>query len=160
MTRALFLTHSIVGKELLTHFEFDPDSPYRFCCICGELYQDDFQRSITADSPLSKIAHATFLRQTWATNHAKTHPDKAHELLRLSGRAVTPEAAMRLVPFGISPISDMVSNENNPYAGEYEHAARTAPRRPQDNPTGLAGRVKHAGFSGVAIGPNWPGYDC
>lgn len=145
--RPLFLTHSIVGKHLLTNFAFDPDKPYTFCCICGDLYQDATQREVTPESPLEKIAHATLLRKTWASSHAKTHSTREHELLRLSGRAVTPEAAVRLVPFGISPLTDMVSNENNPYGDEYSDAARTAPRQPQDDAQGMPVPT-HVGFSG------------
>jgi len=138
---SLFLTHSIVGRHLLTNFAFDPDKPYTFCCICGDLYQDATQREVTPESPLNKIAHATLLRKTWASSHAKTHSTREHELLRLSGRAVTPEAAVRLVPFGISPLTDMVLSD------EHEHAAATAPRRPQDDAETLP-TPTHVGFSG------------
>ncbi len=137
----LFLTHSIVGREQLTGFEFHPEKPYRFCCICGALFQDEQQRQITPDSHVEDIARATIARQEWAISHAKTHTEKEHEQLRMSGRAVTPEAAMRLVPYGISPLSDMV------LCDEHEHAARTAPRLPQDDAEGKL--TTHVGFSGV-----------
>lgn len=138
----LFLTTSIVGRSQLTNFEFDPDKPYTFCCICGALYQDEAQRKIMADSSVERIAHATLLRRTWAQNHAKTHTDREHAQLRLSGRAVTPEAAMRLVPYGISPLTDMV------LSGEHEHAAKTAPRQPYDDAQTLL-RPIHVGYSGT-----------
>lgn len=111
------------------------------------MYQDQTQREITPGSSLDQIAYATSLRKEWADRHARSHTSHQHKQLRLSGRAVTPEAAIRLVPFGISPLSDMVSNETNPYGDEYSDAALAAPRQPQNDVEDSLKPI-HVGFSG------------
>lgn len=128
--RMLFLMHTTVGASLLTNYVFDSEKPYRFCCICGAVYQCDVQRELTPDAPADRHAHAYQLRQVWAEAHAKTHTQAEHRQLRMSGRSVTPEAAERLVPFGIAPLTDMLVSD------EHAHAGRQAPRHSPNNPEG------------------------
>ena len=74
-----------------------------------------------------RIAEGAKERQEWANKHAKTHSEREHLDLRASGLLVTPEAAEKLVPYGIIPVQDIVMNE------ESAHAALQAARAPSDD---------------------------
>ena len=115
----------ILRKEGL---EFDIRKPYTFCRICGLVYQTPADRS-----PFISIHHNarhTERRRIWSHQHARTHAVHEHRMLELSGRFVTPEAAEKLVTYGICPVSDMA------FTDEHEHAAKQANRRPVDDVEG------------------------
>jgi len=123
--RTVMLQHSIVGRDELTNFEFDPDKPFRCCLLCGDVYQTDADRAIMPNSPPLVIYNAPQRRQMWAELHNRQkHTDAEHRNLKLSGLMCTPEAAEKLAPYGIVPVSDIVLSD------EHEHAAKQAPRAP------------------------------
>jgi len=111
-----------VGLSYLEGFRFRADKPFRACLLCGEVYQTEDDR---LELPVSAIG-----RQAWADGHAKTHSDREHLLLKLSGNSMTPEAANRLAAFGIIPVSDMVLSE------EHEAALRESNSMPTDDAEG------------------------
>jgi hypothetical protein len=126
----LQLTGMMVGRIELTNFEFDPGFPYTYCRICGDIFQSQTDRRVPAghlpeNSLVAKLAQN--LRNEWAIAHARTHPDHVHNALRESGLTLTPEAAQRLAPFGIVPITDMVMD------AEVREALATAPRAPTND---------------------------
>jgi len=120
--RHLYTTGTVVGlpPEILQAV-FDATKPHTFCNICGAIYQSKLDRS--AMTPAEAI-QATEQRKSWSHLHSQSHSHREHELFKQSGRFVTPEAAHRLVPYGIIPLSDQMFDE------EVDHAARTAPRMP------------------------------
>src|SRR4051812_46997988 len=103
--KPLIATGFAVGLEYLDNFEFDPNCPYRACCICGAIYQTSLDRQGIAPD------NAKELRDKWAQSHSKHHTAAQHALLKLSGQALTPEAAQRLAAFGLIDLTGLVTNE-------------------------------------------------
>jgi hypothetical protein len=101
----LIATGFALGLEHLDNFEFDANCPYRACCICGAIYQTNLDRQGIAP------AHALDLRNQWAENHSKRHTAAQHAQLKLSGQALTPEAAHKLAAFGLIDLTGLVTNE-------------------------------------------------
>lgn len=84
--------------------------------MCGEVFQTDFDRFphrfATYDTPIPIIIeYATSLRKLWSQRHARTHTEREHVQLVLSGRWLTPEAAYRLAAFGVISIGDLVLDD-------------------------------------------------
>lgn len=99
---------------------FDPTSPHSYCRLCGAVYQTPSQRSRTK-TPQEQIA-TTLARKNWCEKHSASHSRKDHTELIASGRYMTPEATLKLVPLGIIPLTDMV------FSKDHEDAAGQAPR--------------------------------
>lgn len=111
----------------LTNFEFDVNKPYRCCLLCGVVFQSPVDRSADSNHRYPSMLEAFSAereRSEWANQHAKLHTEKEHADFNKSGRFCTPEAAMKLVPLGIAPVSDIV------LSAEHEHAGAVAPRTP------------------------------
>lgn len=110
---------------------FDADYPYSYCRICGFVYQPAAQRATVLpifqlpnapnDSVSKQLARCNAMVQHERQHEADGSLDKYNKHY---APGFTPEAAHRLVPYGIIPLSDMVLNH------EVEHAANTAPRAP------------------------------
>ena len=111
-----------VGLSELEGLRFKPDKPFRACLICGDVYQTDADRN---NDPLGAIS-----RQAWANTHAKTHSDREHRLLMLSGNVMTPEASHRLAAYGVIPVADMI------LSNEHEVALRESKAIPTDDAEG------------------------
>ncbi len=107
--------------------KFKPDRPYTYCCICGELFQPELDRVPSNEYTPEVILAAEIQRRAWSHRHAKNHKAHEHRSLALSGRHCTPEALIRLVPFGIIPITDIVLDDESRFAG------LEAPRAPNDD---------------------------
>jgi hypothetical protein len=123
----------LVGRETLTNFEFNPGFPYTYCRLCGEVYQGVLDRRVPAghlpeNSLIAKLAYDA--RMEWTFKHAHTHPEKEHNALRASNRAMTPEAANRLAAYGVFSVTDMVTD------AEVSEALKEAPRTPTNDATG------------------------
>jgi hypothetical protein len=111
----LTLTGAAVGLETLTGLDFRNDRPYSGCCICGAIFQSDADRDpvgVYQRQPADfgyKLDNvdlmALGLRKEWSRNHAKTHPEREHRLLALSGQKFTAEAAHRLAAYGVIPLT-------------------------------------------------------
>ena len=78
----------------------------------------------------AEIHRNTFKRKEWSRIHAKTHTDREHLMLALSGLWVTPDAAYKLEGYGIHTIGSATLNEN------VEAALREAPSTPQNDVEG------------------------
>lgn len=101
-------TGMAVGLEYLPNLKFRANKPYRACLICGTVYQTDADRAIEPNSSIDVIAQAKERRDLWAVGHAKEHSNKAHNMLRVSGMMMTPEAAHKLAAFGLISVTDMI----------------------------------------------------
>lgn len=97
MTRYVLKLASFDG---LSNFNFDLSKGYTYCGVCGALYQ----------SPLQE-PKATEDRRKWSFRHARTHKLVEHAELAKSGRHVTREAALKLMPYGIISLEDMVLDD-------------------------------------------------
>lgn len=115
MSKTPIIGHGLaVGLDRLEGLLFDPAKPYRFCRICGDIYQTEADR---VDNPVVLDVQT---RQTlWSSSHARTHTENEHLSLRLSGRYMTPDAAIKLAAFGIVSIVDLaLDNEVQAAYGE------------------------------------------
>jgi hypothetical protein len=121
----LILSHGIVAKP--KSLDFLPDRSHIACKICGTIFQSWYDQLPAHEvSPETELA-GMIERRDWSIKHAKQHPNHVHRSLVKSGRFATPEATVKLAAYGISPVSDMVLND------ESAHAALEAPRCPIDD---------------------------
>jgi hypothetical protein len=104
----LILTGLAIGLDQLTNLVFDKDKPFRCCLICGAVCQTEGGRNAVTEQ---EVAREAYKRQVWAAKHAKTHSILQHEQLKRSGNTMTPEAANRLVAFGLIPAIDAVTSD-------------------------------------------------
>lgn len=136
MPKGVVLFGAAVGlnDSVLPNFTFDLTKPYAGCRLCGELYQSELDRTPpVADSiqNLRVIDEAARRRERWRELHTKRmHTEKEVELFAASGLTFTPEAANRLAPLGIIPMTDAVLN------GEVASALLEAPRAPLNDVEG------------------------
>lgn len=84
-----------VGHRALDGFNFDINKPYRYCRICGGIFQHEHESACLL----------------WGVAHARTHSTLEHHQLRISQRWMTPEAAFKLAAFGIISLSDLLVDE-------------------------------------------------
>lgn len=108
----------------LPGLQFDITKAYRFCRICGVVFQTEADRH--AKTPL-QLALVDARHKEWSLNHAKTHTNHQHNELKLSGLYALPHAAHKLASFGIFSIVDMVQNL------EVEGALRESKAIPTDD---------------------------
>ena len=122
--KELLLDHSIVGQSL-TSLSIRKDKPYAGCRICGAVFQSSLVHRL---APVV----ADVQRETieWRQRHARTHSEREHRQFVRSGRTFSPEAAHRLAPFGLVPLSGAL------FDAEITHALLTAPRAPFDDAEG------------------------
>jgi hypothetical protein len=76
---------------------------------------------------ISKLLAAEQEIVDWRSRHNRKHTDKERNSLVASGLSFTPEAAIKLAPFGLAPVTDSVFNE------ETHIAMMEAPRAPVDD---------------------------
>lgn len=100
----------LVDKRIFAwkDIEFDPEQPYTCCLVCGTIYQTADDRN---GGTRSTSIECYWRRKRWAENHAKTHTEKEHYQLFMSGYTMTAQAAQRLAAYGIVPFGDMVLSE-------------------------------------------------
>jgi hypothetical protein len=131
--KALYVEARPVGlsNDVLEN-HFNPDYPYSYCRICGFVYQDDFQRRPV---PLHKQSNQVtepndslekkLRRRDAILKHDRQHArDGSLAKYQASGFYFTPEATLRLIPYGIIPVSEMALQD------EHSDAARQAKRIP------------------------------
>lgn len=129
--------------------EFVVEAPWCACRLCGAIYQSSLDRKCYAygkegrltrvDDPLTgeryyigdpqatrTLDEATDRRKRWRELHEKrNHTESETAQLHKTGFAMTPEAANKLAPFGITPLGNMHD--------EIVDALFTAPRAPIDD---------------------------
>lgn len=125
----LLLDHSIVGQSATT-LTIRKDREFAGCRVCGAIFQSRMAIEVSdeeweADRLVFETAVAVETRQ-WRNKHTRTHSKRAHMQLEESGLTFTPEAAIRLAPFGLVPVGDAE-------VAEIAQAMREAPRAPIDD---------------------------
>jgi hypothetical protein len=126
----LLLDHTIVGGASIG-LTLRKDREFAGCAICGTLFQSRLAIEVSdeewqADHLVMETAVAIETRE-WRAKHTRSHSEREHQALRASGRTFSPEAAHKLAPFGLVPLSDGLDDD------EVAHAMRTAPRAPHDD---------------------------
>jgi hypothetical protein len=122
----IILDHSIVGQSL-TSLRIRKDRQFAGCRICGAMFQSSLVHSEPYTAELShRVSEET---SDWRARHNRSHTTEEHVSFVSTGRTFSPEAAHKLVPFGLVPIMDW----DDP---EVAHAMITAPRAPYDDAEG------------------------
>ena len=136
MPRPILLDHSIVGQSATT-LTIRKDREYAACRICGAIFQSilNIKTSDVEYAPLIKLA-ATIETNEWRVKHNKRHSVREHMAFRASGLTLTPEAAIKLAPYGLVPVMDAYSNH------EIVDALALAGRAPVDD---VETTLKHYG---------------
>lgn len=116
-----------VGLESLVNLDFRPNQPYRACLICGVVYQTNEDRALEPTDHPNLHKAAKDRRDLWAVQHAKEHSNKEHKLLKISGHAMTLEAANKLAAFGLIDVMDLVLSPG------FSEAYAEAPSVPTDD---------------------------
>jgi len=86
-----------------------------------ELTDEEWAR----DASLFESAVAIETRE-WRNRHNKMHTEAEHRAFRASGRTFSPEAALKLAPYGLVSLDDAQEDE-------VAHAMLEAPRAPVDD---------------------------
>ena len=125
----LLLDHSIVGQSATT-LTIRKDREFAGCRLCGAVFQSRMAIEVgdeewAADRLVFETAVAIETRE-WRTKHSRKHTKRAHMQLEESGLTMTPEAAIKLAPFGLVPVGDAE-------VVEIAQALREAPRAPIDD---------------------------
>ena len=117
-SRHIYMEGMLVSRP--TDYTFRADAPHTYCRVCGAVFQT--QRDRDSVSQVALRIEATANRKRWSHEHSATHSLQVHQELIASGRFMTPEAAIKLIPLGIIPVSDMIFDPS------VEQAAHEAPR--------------------------------
>jgi len=125
----VLLDHSIVGQSATT-LTIRKDREFAGCRLCGAVFQSRMAIEVSdeewaADRLVFETAVAIETRQ-WRNEHNMRHSEREHIALRERGLTLTPEAAMKLAPFGLVPVGDAE-------VAEIAQALREAPRAPIDD---------------------------
>jgi hypothetical protein len=125
----MLLDHSIVGQSATT-LSIRKDREFAGCRICGAVFQSRMAIEVSdeeweAERVIFETAVAIETRQ-WRNKHSAKHPMREHVALEKSGLTFTPEATIKLAPFGLVPVSDAEVTE-------IAQAMREAPRAPIDD---------------------------
>lgn len=119
----MVLTGAAVGLDALPGLRFLPHRPFTGCRICGDVFQSEADR-FPSDvfeanprefdfNPHNVTLYATGMRKEWSIKHARKHSERMHQALAASGAWATPEAAVKLVAYGVVNLGDsMVSDEH------------------------------------------------
>lgn len=129
--RRLLLDHSIVGGSDIG-LTIRKDRNLAACRICGAIFQpkyfmhapDEIFGEFT-DANMKRIYDGEREILDWRAEHNKKHTDEEHLRFATSGLLFTPEAAEKLAPFGLVPVSDVTMGNM-----EVAQALEGAPRAP------------------------------
>jgi len=123
--RPVLLDHSIVGQSA-TSLTIRKDREYAACRICGDIFQPWLNQVPDHEyEPIIALAASIEILE-WRNKHNRKHSDREHKLFMQSGRTLSPEASIRLAPFGLVPIGDSGDEE-------IAQALAEAPRAPTDD---------------------------
>lgn len=127
MSRA-FIHVPPIGIGPNDNFFYDGTRPARHCGICGESYQPALARSPNYLTNKGVQHEVEKLLVGWANYHNYTkHTERAIRQYRERGNLMTPEAALKLIPLGIYPLTDLVMDD------EIRQAGLEAKRAPSDD---------------------------
>jgi hypothetical protein len=117
-----------VGQSLTT-LSIRKDREFAGCALCGAVFQSAMAIHVAdeewnADKMVFEHAVAIETRE-WRDAHNKTHSEREHRQFVASGRTFSPEAAIKLAPFGL--VSLDVDD------AEVAQAMLEAPRAPRDD---------------------------
>lgn len=123
----VLLDHSLVGQDQTT-LSIRKDREFAACRLCGAVFQSWLNTNQVSDEeyhadPLIMVA-AGIETDQWRDQHNKKHPKREHIALRASGRTFTPEAAIKLAPYGLVTLDQ---------DDETTAALLEAPRLPNDD---------------------------
>jgi len=122
----VLLDHSIVGQAL-TSLTIRKDREFAACRICGDIFQPWLNTDTPDHEYNSEIRLAASIEVLeWRNKHNSRHSDAEHIMFGKSGRTLSPEAAIKLAPFGLVPIG--ASDD-----AEVAQALAEAPRVPIDD---------------------------
>lgn len=113
----LIIEVPVIGLGPEENFEFDLTRPAQHCAICGESFQPELARSdaFLTDGEVQLAVKIQI--DEWRRQHNKKHSEKEHIEFVKSGRKMTPEAALKLIPLGILPVGDLSFDEEVIQAG-------------------------------------------
>ena len=123
----LYIEAPILGIGPSDSFFYMSDRPARHCGICGESYQPELARVPDYLNNPEVVTAVGLLLDEWAFFHNRKHSPSEHLALKAKNLLMTPEAASKLIPLGIYPVSDMIIDE------ESAQSALEAPRAPTDD---------------------------
>jgi hypothetical protein len=123
----VFLHVPPIGIGPDDNFYYDGTRPAQHCSICGDSFQPWLARTseYLTDGEVQLAVQLEL--DEWKRGHNKRHSDAEHLRLRESGNLMTPTAALKLIPLGIYPIGDLVTDE------EVAQAGLEAARAPSDD---------------------------
>lgn len=124
---SIFLHVPPIGIDERDGFTYRGDRPAKHCGICGESFQPWLARTPEFDTDMEVRWAVQIEIDEWTVKHNKKHSAAEHLALKKSGKLMTPEAAIKLIPLGIYPITDILRDE------EVMHAGLEAPRCPSDD---------------------------
>lgn len=123
----IILEIGVIGIGPEDSFHFDISRPAQHCKLCGDSFQPWLARTPEfLTDPEVQLAVDIELNE-WRVQHNKKHSASEHTALAESGRMMTPEAAIKLVPLGILPLGDLAFDE------EVMQAGMEAKRAPNDD---------------------------
>lgn len=123
------LIGTLVGAKELIGFEFDQAMPYGGCRICGKLWQPPILR----DNQVPYDRRVLIVKR-WRQYHAlNEHNEEEHKALALSGLWATPEAQVRLAPYGITDVTSYSPTDS----AMLDSALLEAPATPVNDADGM-----------------------
>jgi len=120
----IFLEVGVIGLTPSDGFMFDITRPAQHCKLCGDSFQPWLARTdeFLSDGEVQLAVQIEL--DEWRRRHNNKHTEAEHKALAESGKMMTPEAALRLIPLGIYPLDDLMFDE------EVMQAGLEAPRAP------------------------------
>lgn len=126
--KQLYMLVPPIGISERDGFTYDATRPARHCGICGASFQPALARSAqyaTSKGVQYEVEKLLIEWANWHTNYK--HSERELVEYAMSGRLLTPEAAIKLIPLGIYPLADLTLDE------EVIQAGMEAARRPSDD---------------------------
>lgn len=115
------------GQNYDDGFTYRGDRPARHCGLCGASYQPELARHSEYATNEGVRQRVEYLLMQWGRNHTARHSEKEWKEYYNRGNLMTPEAAIKLIPLGIYPLTDLLNDD------EVAQAGLEAPRAPNDD---------------------------
>lgn len=127
MNKQLYMLVPPIGISERDGFTYDATRPARHCGICGASFQPALARSAQYATSKGVQYEVEMLLRDWAKLHNSRHTLAQRIEHAKSGRLLTPEAAIKLIPLGIYPLADLTLDD------EVIQAGMEAKRAPSDD---------------------------